>query len=190
MLVFESVVGRHPDLSLHSADISRVVETLGVLNGTAAPAEVPRAAVEFRGWRRSGAWPERAAELAAWEERCSMAGRTLVHADLRADNMILSGERVLVVDWASAAAGASWVDPVFVCAQLIVAGHTPQAAEQVVRMLPAWDSADPADITAFVVGLCGIWEDTDGALPPELRVYRNRAAAAGRSWIRHRLGWA
>lgn len=190
VLVFETVAGRHPDLSPQSADLPRVVQALDVLSGTRAPGGVPGAAVEFTGWRRSGAWPERADELAGWEERCSMAGDVLVHADLRADNMIVSSERVLVVDWASAAAGAPWVDPAYVCAQLVVSGHTPGAAEQAVSGLPVWKAADPEEVTAFAVGLCGIWENTDGGLPPELRAYRSRAAVAGRSWIRHRLGWA
>lgn len=37
-------------------------------------------------------------------------GDTLLHLDLRADNIVLTADRVYTVDWPSAAVGAWWVD--------------------------------------------------------------------------------
>lgn len=39
-----------------------------------------------------------------------LAGDTLTHGDLRADNLLLSGEQVWFVDWAHAQCAARWVD--------------------------------------------------------------------------------
>lgn len=40
----------------------------------------------------------------------AVAGDTLLHLDVRADNLLLTPERVFVVDWPHACVGAAWVD--------------------------------------------------------------------------------
>jgi aminoglycoside phosphotransferase len=40
----------------------------------------------------------------------AVRGDTLVHLDVRADNVLLTPDRVLVVDWPWAGVGASWLD--------------------------------------------------------------------------------
>ena len=48
------------------------------------------------------------------EDPAAATGNTLLHLDLRADNLLLTpDDRVLVVDWPHARMGASWVDAVF-----------------------------------------------------------------------------
>jgi thiamine kinase-like enzyme len=37
-------------------------------------------------------------------------GQTLLHADLCADNLLLTSDGVVVVDWPYAVTGAPWVD--------------------------------------------------------------------------------
>ncbi|MFC9654231.1 hypothetical protein ACFTTY_37445, partial [Streptomyces sp. NPDC056937] len=71
VLGFEAVVGRHPELSPASSDTGQVLGVLETLSSTPCPDGVQDAPTRFTGWRDSGAWPERAAELAWWEERCS-----------------------------------------------------------------------------------------------------------------------
>ena len=64
-----------------------------------------------------------AGELGAWAARnldalCELEsgaaeateGDALIHGDLRADNMVLNGDRLWVVDWPYASIGAPWVD--------------------------------------------------------------------------------
>jgi aminoglycoside phosphotransferase (APT) family kinase protein len=53
-------------------------------------------------------------------------GSTLLHLDLRADNLLITPEnRVLVVDWPHARVGASWVDTVFLAPSLAMQGGPP-----------------------------------------------------------------
>ncbi|MGW7067050.1 phosphotransferase [Streptomyces sp. NPDC054855] len=100
---------------------------------------------------RQWAWAERGEELARWEARCSMAGDTLVHADLRADNVLLAaGSWVLVADWAAAVRGAPWVNPAYVCAQLVMSGWEPAAAEQPLI-------AVGRGLTVMVCRGCDVW---------------------------------
>jgi thiamine kinase-like enzyme len=37
-------------------------------------------------------------------------GETLLHADLRADNLLITADGVMVVDWPYAVTGARWLD--------------------------------------------------------------------------------
>ncbi|NUS74076.1 MAG: phosphotransferase [Corynebacteriales bacterium] len=48
----------------------------------------------------------------ALEERWTLvgAGATLVHADLRADNILIAPPGVTLVDWPWASYGAPWLD--------------------------------------------------------------------------------
>jgi aminoglycoside phosphotransferase (APT) family kinase protein len=63
--------------------------------------------------RRLDTWTRRHLEmLAGWEAEWPDAtkGRTLLHGDLRADNILFTKDRVLFVDWPDARVGAPWVD--------------------------------------------------------------------------------
>jgi hypothetical protein len=75
------------------------------------------------GWRRIGEDPEDPWQADAWvrprlarllgvEDRLrpELYGDTLSHIDLRADNIMLTAERVWFVDWAHAQNAAPWVD--------------------------------------------------------------------------------
>jgi aminoglycoside phosphotransferase (APT) family kinase protein len=92
-----------------------------------APAIAEYLGADFSGWRtlarapgddRLDPWSRaRLAELAALEATWTThaAGGTLLHADIRADNLLLTGEtvaadRVMVVDWPHACRGAAFVE--------------------------------------------------------------------------------
>jgi aminoglycoside phosphotransferase (APT) family kinase protein len=64
------------------------------------------------------------AALAAIEEGVAAAvdGDTLLHADVRADNILLSGDRVWFVDWPHACTGAAWVDLVLLAPSVAMQG--------------------------------------------------------------------
>ncbi len=98
---------------------------------TPAPAGIPligeRLQDSFVGWRRLAAahaagdddlagldpWAarhlDRLADLEAGWPRAT-EGATLLHSDLRADNLLLTPTRVVAVDWPWACVGAAWVD--------------------------------------------------------------------------------
>jgi aminoglycoside phosphotransferase (APT) family kinase protein len=126
-LVFEDVDGHEPELPWRRDELDRVLGALAELSDslTPAPLEAPslteRYGELFQGWRLLAADPPRGldawaeerlgslAELeAAWEE--ASTGETLLHADVRADNVLLTPERVVFVDWPHVCLGAAWVD--------------------------------------------------------------------------------
>lgn len=116
----------------------------------------------------------------------AMAGDTLLHTDLRDDNMMITCEagadRVLVSDWAWPARGAAWVDVAFFVPQLVRAGHSPTQAEQLLDSVATWDGATPGAVTDFAAGLADLWSlqavrDTHEGL----RRYHLDAARAGRA---------
>jgi Ser/Thr protein kinase RdoA (MazF antagonist) len=209
LAVFDDIDGAHPDVSAGSAQLPAVVATVAALGDVLTPCPhttAPPVAAEFRplftGWRTLAGQPD--AELDAWsaahlealaalEPRCleTMTGDTLLHTDLRPDNLMIDRDgRVLVIDWAWPARGAAWVDVAFLVPQLILAGHSPQAAQQAVAEVLAWREVDPGAVTSFAAALTGLWEaawrtDTN----PGLRDYHRRAAHAGRAWTAHRTGW-
>ena len=52
----------------------------------------------------------------------ALPGDTLCHTDLRADNIMLTEDRVWFVDWAHARTAAAWLDPLMLCCDLIASG--------------------------------------------------------------------
>lgn len=132
-------------------------------------------------------------QLVAVEQRgyTDCAGDTLVHWDIRPDNMIRRTDgAVVLIDWAYRFQGAPWVDIAVLVPALIVGGHTPQQAEAAVAGLP---QPEPDVLTAFGIGLAGYWTWCSLKLnPPGAPFMRqNRAvhAAAALRWQEHRTGW-
>ncbi|MFJ2095196.1 phosphotransferase [Streptomyces sp. NPDC087901] len=205
---FEAVLGRGPDLGPGSADLPGVLDAVGSLERelTPCPASVGEAGETLSllagHWERlaaapagPGAWcAARLAWLTEMDDRDALvkaaAGDTLVHCDLRADNMLVDTERVRVLDWSWAARGAAWVDAAFFVPQLILAGHSPVGAEAELRgRVPAWRAADPKALSMFAVAITGYWTWNQANSPGDaLSAYRGRAAEAGRRWIDYRLG--
>src|SRR5439155_3342463 len=130
VLAFEDVDGRPPELPWRTHELERVLAALHALATGMTPSPISlepatkSLARLFGGWRRiadGGAdvvnvVPTRVREhlddLADLESRwpASVLGDTLVHLDVRADNLLLTPDRVLVVDWPWAAVGAPWLD--------------------------------------------------------------------------------
>ena len=126
-LVFQYIDGREPELPWRRDELERVLSALAELSGalTPSPVDAPSVAEHFdelfHGWRTiaaeqrplSDAWAgehlEELCELeAAWAP--AAAGETLIHCDVRADNILLASDRVVFVDWPHASIGAAWVD--------------------------------------------------------------------------------
>src|SRR5256885_4146265 len=116
-LAFEDVPGREPELPWRNDELERVLAAVGDLSATLTPPplEVDPFAQRFeemlRGWRllaEAGGGPgldpwaddrlDVLADLEAkWME--AAAGDTLLHSDLRADNVLVPPDRVVFVDW-------------------------------------------------------------------------------------------
>lgn len=131
VLGFDYIKGRHADLRYGSPDLPRAAQALTELS--AWRADLPVLPVEKR-----------------WQSFCpepldALAGDTLVHTDLCAEN-ILIGDRVWIVDWAWPTRGAAWLDTASMVARLIQDGHSATEAHTWGLSVPAFRSAHPAAI--------------------------------------------
>jgi aminoglycoside phosphotransferase (APT) family kinase protein len=207
-LVIDDVDGRQPATPWQPPDIHRVLATLDHLAGalTPAPITVPaitdRYAVAFTGWRTLARQPP-AARLDPWTRahlgQCAAleqtwaahaAGDTLLHTDLRADNILLTGERVMVVDWPHACCGAAFVDPVLLAVSVAAAGGPPP--HEVLAGSLAARTADPAAITATVCAAAGYFTERALRPPPPgqptVRAHQAAQGRAARQWLAQLLG--
>ena len=207
-LCFEDVDGRHPHEPWTAYDLALVVDALRQMAADLTPAPIDpgdTAADGFRrtinGWQvarqrgetRLDAWAlrhlDRLAELEAAAPEAS-AGDTLLHFDARADNILIAGERVYVVDWPWARLGAPWVDWVAMAPSVAMQGGPDP--ESFLRRFDV-QHVSPHATDAVLCAIAGYF--VVHALdppPPGLPTVREFQAAQGRvaiAWLRERLGW-
>lgn len=210
VLVFNDVDGRHADLSPCSPDLAGVLETVSSLADvlTPCPVDAPRAGEELaevvHGWRELAATPP--TDLDDWTRRhldvltdletgwlAAADGDTLLHGDINASNLLVADGRVWLIDWAQPVRGAAWIDVADLVPHLILAGHSPAEAEQVVAASPVWRATDPGVVTSYAAAFAGYWARSCRypAPPgvPHLRAYQRRAAQAACAWTSYRMGW-
>ncbi len=212
VLLFEDVEGRNPTLPWRDEELGRTLDALNDLAQLLTPSPLPAGGVvghasEWevvggRHWRRL--MEERPTGLDGWSERnlsaladlearapaAASAGDTLLHLDLRADNLLLTEERVLVVDWPHARVGASWVDAAFFAPSVAMQGG-PQP-EEILSHLPHARHADPDALTAVVAAVAGFFTG-EGLRPtppglPTLRAFQAAQGEAARSWLARKTG--
>lgn len=211
VLIFDDIDGRHPDLSPGSTDVPTVASALSDMAELLTPSPLPSlppASISrvrlLHGWRDLAESPPH--DLGGWE-RCHVHaladletlwgrhadGTTIVHGDIRPDNLLITGGTAFVVDWAQPSQGAAWQDVTDLIPHLIMAGHTPGAAEKTLVGIPSWDLAAPDVITSYAAAFAGYWTrmSRQPAPPgvPHLRSYQRRAAAAAVAWTMYRTGW-
>lgn len=209
-LVFDEVDGCSPRLPWSVADASRVLDAVGELAAALTPCPLPDATAaadllrsDLTSWERIAAAPP--ADLDTWEathlDRLCAAGRrlvapsgplsgdTLVHLDLRADNILIGADGgVVIVDWPWGCRGPRWLDSVlFALDPMVAGGHDP---ERLLRGRAVLSDADPADITDLLLALAGMWaragRQPAPAAMPTLRAHQRRCHDAALSWGRRR----
>src|SRR5215211_3670124 len=95
---------------------------------------------------------DRLADLeAGWP--AATEGPTLLHCDLRADNLLLTPTRVLAVDWPGACAGAAWVDLLLMLPSVAMQGGPDP--EPTFAAHPAATGADPRAVTTTLAAMAG-----------------------------------
>ena len=195
-LLLEDIEGRLPNHPWEQHEADRVLDALAELTAALDPSpwtDAPVAAVrsqEFLSrWDNVIAdgldvpdWvagrEEELAELARIGVRALAEGKALAHWDLRADNMILTDDRVVFIDWAHAALAPDWADTVILQADM---------RESVT--LPAL----PGDvaITGFLAAIAGgLWWGAAQPAPPGLptiRAWQRKHALIHLDWVRERL---
>ncbi|MFR9774885.1 phosphotransferase [Micromonospora sp. MS34] len=207
-LVFADVEGRHPATPWDADELAAVLSTLEAMAAAltpaavaAAPTAAERLAQDFAGWRRIAEDPPadldpwartRLPELHAAAERglAALAGETLCHLDIRADNLLIGPDgTVSVVDWPWACRGPAWLDSLLVLVNVQVhGGHDP---EVLLRARPLTAGADPAGVTGVLAGLAGFFLDAARQPPPPgiptVRAFQRLQGDALLPWLARRL---
>ncbi|WP_329084807.1 phosphotransferase family protein [Streptosporangium sp. NBC_01469] len=213
-LLFEDVDGRLPADPWRTDELRRVLDALTQLATALAPAPAAappaeqRLGEQFQGWRNlveareTGAddlagldvWATRHLDaLADLEARWphAIAGDSLVHGDIRADNLLLTADKVMVVDWPWAFVGAGWFDLLQMLPSVRMQGGPPP--EEVFTAHPVGWDADPAAVTAVLAALTGFFvRQSRQPDPPGLPTLRAFQAAQGKTaleWLRTRTAW-
>ncbi len=210
VLAFDDIDGRHAQLSPGSPDIGPVVATIARLAEVLTPcpvSDVPPATVELaeivHGWAELATAPpadlddwtrSHLGDLAGLETQWLSAaeGKTLLHGDINQSNLLFdSAGEVVLIDWAQPVRGAAWIDVADLVPHLVLAGHTPAAAEAAIAEVPTWRDTDPAMITSYAAAFAGYWaRNSRRPAPPgvpHLRAHQARAANAATTWAAHRL---
>ena len=202
-LILDDVDGRHPALPWSGGELERVVAALDRLAGELTPAPIPVPAVgdryagAFTGWRELARSPgqdgldrwsaARLDDLAALEATWAAhaAGDTLLHTDIRADNLLLTADEVMLVDWPQACRGAAVVDLVFFAPSVAMQGGPEPAT--LLAMSAAGRRADPRSVAAVVCAAAGyLTRQSLLPAPPGLPTLREFQAAQGdiaRHWL-------
>jgi aminoglycoside phosphotransferase (APT) family kinase protein len=209
-LLFDAVDGEPPALPWTPAAAARIVPVLTDLARAGTPCPVPdlptlpdRLAGGLAAWRALADQPP--ADLDPWERRHldrlaatagrltasgGLSGETLVHLDVRADNLLVTADgAVFVVDWPWAARGAAWVDTVLFA--LDPAVHGGVDPELLVADSPVVAGADPADVTDLLLALTGTWAQEMRRPPPPglptVRDFQRGFHDAALAWARRRV---
>ena len=207
-LCLEDVDGRHPGEPWTESDLDEVIATVEKMSRdlTPSPIEVDDTVPAFfqrtvNGWgiamerdeTRLDAWPRRnLARLAELESRApgEVAGDALVHCDVRADNLLIAGGRVYVLDWPWARIGAAWIDLVAMAPSVTMQGG-PKPEEFLARL--DLRGVTPDAIDAVVASLAGYFVVRSLEPPPQgiptVRAFQAAQGGVAVAWLRERTGW-
>ncbi len=208
-LAFEAIDGGLPQHPWEPTELAAVLEALEVAHDLLTPCPAPqleRAAVKFQGL--FGGWAElagstapagldpwcaaRLSRLAELEVQWPVAigGSTLVHGDIRSDNILMGPAGPVFVDWPHAAVGHPVFDLVAWAPSVVLEGGPPP--EDLLAGHRPSRRADPDVVTALLVAVSGFFvSHSFRPSPPGLPTLRGFQAAQGEvavDWLRRRLG--
>jgi aminoglycoside phosphotransferase (APT) family kinase protein len=208
-LAYEDVSGRHPGGPWTEADLALVVHALEKMwiELTPSPIQTELTAPDafergINGWRiamqrgeeRLDPWClKHLGRLADLESLApaAAAGETLLHFDTRADNILIAGDRVFVVDWPAARIGAPFVDSLCMAPSVAMQGG-PAPAEFMSRFDLSGVARD--DFDAILCSAAGYFvvRALDPPPPgiPTVRAFQAAQGEVALAWLKERLGWS
>jgi hypothetical protein len=210
-LAFDAVDGRPPRYPWDPGELRLVTEALSSLHRELTPSPLPSLTPlaeslrpMFGGWTQLAAmetppvgldqWAcanrERLAELeSSWPAACE--GPTLVHGDVRADNVLLAPDGVVFVDWPQAAVGTAIFDVIAWAPSVVLEGGPPPE-ELLARHVPP-RPVDPDVITVLLAAVSGFFVERSLRPPPQglptLRPFQAAQGEVALAWLRRRTGW-
>ena len=205
-LALADVAGWHPQEPWVETEVLQVLDALADMGQISVPADLHLPLYQdslqgaFLGWAKVQSRPlesmdswaanhlERLVELAQ-RGTAALAGDSLVHGDLRADNILLTGQGVVFLDWPWAARGAAWVDGLSVL--INVKTLNPSAAvDQFFETHRLFAGTSAHAITAVMAGWAGYFLDISRRPAPQgiptLRQFQRQQADALMHWIQAR----
>lgn len=214
-LLFEYIDGRPPRLPWEHEELTRVLDALGRLSRTLTPSPVRAPPIRekhagyLQGWRRILTEQGKAGTLLAgtdpWIRKHLSAlaemeanwpniaqGSTLLHADIRADNILLTPTRVYFVDWPWACIGAPWIDLMAMLPSVYMQGGPPPW--DVFDVHPLAEGVPPDAAATYLCALTGyfLWSSLQPPPPglPTLREFQRAQGDRALEWLKRRTGWA
>ena len=214
VLLFEEIAGQHPAQPWREDELRRVLDAMTDLANVMTPSPlqppvVSRMADAFvsylQGWWRMKTFEADGFDrLDAWSQRhidglielesqtvTAAEGDTLLHFDIRADNLLLTPDKVWFVDWPHARVGAAWIDLVWFAPSVRMQGGPPP--EQLLARYTLSHDADPDAITAVIASMAGFFIRQSLQPPPPglptLRAFQAAQGEIAREWIATRTGW-
>jgi hypothetical protein len=202
VLILEDIDGAHPRTPWVEREIDATMTALADLATAVTPspiAGVPTAAEalagDFGSWERMAAEPpadlhpwaaERMSDLRAASVRATAAvssGQTLVHCDIRADNLLIRRDgRVVIVDWPWGCVGPEWLDRLLLGLDVLANGGDPARV---------FEGIDEGTVTDIIAAVAGMFEYHYRLPPPPgiptVRAFQRSQAEAIRPWLRERL---
>ncbi len=211
VLIFEDVDGVRPAAPWVREELQQVIDALGHLSDRITPTPVPglgsvvdKLRDHYEGWTKLADDPRRLALVdhdgwlgdhldglrrvaADWE--VVAAGDSLLHADLRSDQLLLAGQRVFVVDWAHACVGDAVVDPFLFFPSVVLEGGPP--LEELISMSPRTCVAPDGDLVALASAAASYFIERSTLPPPPglptVRDFQRRQGTVLLDWLRTRL---
>jgi aminoglycoside phosphotransferase (APT) family kinase protein len=208
-LLFADVEGRAPAMPWRVAELQQVLAAMNMLHEQLTPSPVAVApsvaehhAANLRGWRDLAA--SSFADLDPWCSRnldrladlesgwaAAAAGTTLLHDDVRADNVLITADGVVFVDWPHACVGAPFFDlAAFAPSVAMQGGPDP---EWLVERVPSAANVDPDAMAAMVAAIAGYFT-YQATLPvppglPTIRAFQEAQGIPARAWLRRLTNW-
>jgi hypothetical protein len=210
-LAFEAIDGDLPRTPWEAGQLAAACEALAVMHRELTPCPQPSVAPAaihlgpvFVGWARLASmghpppgldsWSVRHLDrLAALESRWAAAslGDTLVHGDIRSDNMLIGPAGTTFVDWPHASVATPVLDLVEWAPSVALEGG-PDPEELLARHQPS-SLADPDVVDALLTAVTGylISHSLQPAPPglPTLRAFQAAQGEVARAWLARRTGW-
>jgi len=199
------VDARAPHRPWRPAELQLCLDTLAaavpVLTPPPSGLDLPHAAEEFAAWpaywdhlrttRPGLAHLEEAAALAA-AYADAMAGETLVHTDVRDDNLLLTRDgRALLCDWNWPFVGAAWLDSLFL---LIGPRGDGLDVAAVIAGSPLLSTVHAESIDVVLALVIGYFlKSADDPVPPTSPFIRDAQRWQGEvcwGWLCERRGWS
>jgi hypothetical protein len=204
-VAFEYVDGRPPRRPWRQDQLDLVLDKVTAIAPLLTPAP-ERLGLEPIGEHLAGNADERLARIALLEPDAewvvtvsalcadalggAIAGNTVVHMDLREDNVLIdSADEVWIVDWNWPVVGADWVDVVCLVLSAVGDGYDGDA---LLAKHPLTCRVDPHAIDALLAVLWSFWAvavlDPVPHGSPHLRDHQRWYLDTTRTWLERRLG--